>query len=129
MANKELFHEWQKYAEEDLQIADIALAAGGPANQICFHCQQAAEKCLKGFLALNGKRFEKSHQLDYLLYLCQSLDKSFSELEEPVKYLTDFYLETRYPGDIPEFSLKQAKQARQFAQAVNDFIIKKMPQN
>ncbi len=125
MRNLELFKEWMQYADEDRQMAEFALEAKGPANQICFHSQQLAEKCLKGFLAFNDSRFEKIHQLDYLLTLCQKLDPAFSELNEPVKFLTDFYIETRYPGDVPEFTLTEARKAYKAAKSIKEFILKK----
>lgn len=125
MRNLELLKEWIQYADEDRQMAEFALEAKGPANQICFHAQQLAEKCLKGFLVFNDSRFEKIHQLDYLLTLCQKLDPSFSELKEAVKFLTDFYIETRYPGDVPEFSLAEARKAYEAAKSVQAFVLGK----
>lgn len=71
------FEEWARYGDEDHQIVNIALKENGPPNQICFHAQQMAEKYLKGFLAFSNKRFEKKHQLDYLLNLCETIDPSF----------------------------------------------------
>lgn len=126
MGNRELFKEWMQYADEDQQMAEFALEAKGPANQICFHSQQLAEKCLKGFLAFNDSRFEKIHQLDYLLTLCQKLDPTFGEVTESVKFLTDFYIETRYPGDVPQFTLTEARQAYEAAKIVKEFILEKV---
>lgn len=126
---KELSEEWIKYADEDKKMAELALQDGGPANQICFHCQQQAEKYLKAYLALKDARFEKSHQLDYLLYLCETLDKSFNELTSAIEYLADFYTETRYPGDIPEFSLSEAKKAYESAIVIKEFVLQKINRN
>jgi len=119
------FEEWQKYAEEDRQIAEIALREKGPPNQICFHAQQMAEKYLKGFLVFSGKRFEKRHQLDFLLSLCREVNPSFKNLIEDVHYLTDYYVETRYPGDIPEFSVDECKKALEAAIRIRDFVVEK----
>ncbi len=125
MGNTELFNEWMQYAEEDRQMAELALEGNGPVNQICFHSQQMAEKSLKGFLVLNKVRFERAHQLDYLLALCQKLDIEFAELTEDVKFLTDFYTETRYPGDVPEFTLAEGRRAYQGALTVKEFVSRK----
>ena len=46
-------HEWLQYAEEDLTVARLTLREDGPPNQVCFHSQQIAEKCLKGFLVFS----------------------------------------------------------------------------
>ncbi|WP_200800676.1 HEPN domain-containing protein [Carboxydothermus pertinax] len=36
-----------------------------PSNIICYHCQQSAEKYLKGFIALNGGQILKTHDFNY----------------------------------------------------------------
>ena len=41
--------EWLAKAAEDLASARVLIDAGHPGTAL-FHCQQSAEKCLKGFL-------------------------------------------------------------------------------
>lgn len=126
MTNSELkFGEWADYAEEDLIMAELALQENGPPNQICYHSQQAAEKYLKGLLVFHKKKFEKSHQLSYLLELCEDVDPSLKELREDAIYLTQFYIETRYPGDVPNFSRNEAQRAYEAAQRIKQFIVSK----
>lgn len=120
------FEEWKQYADEDEQMAELALREDGPPNQICFHSQQIAEKYLKGFLVFSKKRFEKRHQLDFLLNLCEKVDSSFKELTEDVKYLTEFYVETRYPGDVPEFTLEECEKALEAAKRIKEFVLEKV---
>lgn len=125
MTNEKIqFAEWVKYAEEDLKMAELALKEKGPPNQICFHAQQVAEKYLKGFLVYSKQKFEKVHQLQYLLQLCAKTDVSFEELREDVLYLTRFYIETRYPGDFQEFTLDEAQKAYNAALQVKNFVLK-----
>ena len=123
------FAEWQRYAEEDLEVAELVLHEKGPANQICFHTQQAGEKYLKGFLVFCGEKFKKTHQLRYLLEQCNKIDASFAKLLEDVVCLTQFYTETRYPGDMPEFSLKDAKEGLESALKIKQFVLKKVGLN
>jgi HEPN domain-containing protein len=120
------FEEWQRYAEDDRLAAEAILKEGGPANPICFHSQQMAEKYLKGFLLFFGKRFEKRHQLDYLLALCRKIDGSFIEIANEIKYLSDFYTETRYSGDIPEFTLEECRRAFNSALRTKEFVLNKI---
>lgn len=120
------FDEWQRYADEDELAAKAILKEGGPANPICFHAQQIAEKYLKGFIVLSDGRFEKRHQLDYLLQLCIKIDPTFKELVEEVTYLTDYYTETRYPGEIYDFTLGECKKALQKALEIKRFVLGKM---
>ena len=49
----QLTREWLTKGLHDLQTARItANAAGGPLDTAIYHCQQAAEKSLKGWLRL-----------------------------------------------------------------------------
>lgn len=45
---------WLEQAEEDLRTAEV-LAAAGRHYMVCFVCQQAAEKALKGLLDALGE--------------------------------------------------------------------------
>lgn len=120
------FDEWWKYAEEDIAMAEMAIREHCPLNQICFHAQQAAEKYIKGFLVFSDRSFEKSHLLRYLLELCTVVDPTFEELKEDVVFLTQFYIETRYPGDMPDFSAAEAEVAYQSALRIKEFVLQKV---
>lgn len=120
------WEEWRQYADEDYLAAKILLEAGEPANPICFHAYQLAEKYLKCYLSFAQKRFEKRHQLDYLLELCQAEDLSFAELITEIEYLADFYTETRYPGDLPTFTLTEGREALAQAEKVRMFVLAKV---
>lgn len=62
---------WLKKAADDLRGADLDLAATPPfLEDALFHCQQAAEKSMKGFLAAHDRIFRKTHDLDELAMAC-----------------------------------------------------------
>src|ERR1700738_3264822 len=105
------FQEWQRFADDDQELIKIALRENGPANPICFHAEQIAEKYLKGFLAYHKQPPIKSHNLTQLLTLCIQINPKLHSLEEAIIQLSAFYVETRYPGDAPEFTLAEAKKA------------------
>ncbi|MBI4239606.1 HEPN domain-containing protein [Candidatus Uhrbacteria bacterium] len=117
--------EWFKHGDADLKAAEILLREGGPAHVICFHAQQIGEKYLKGYVAAQSKSIRKIHQLDELLNECEQLDHSFESLRHSVFYLAEFYIETRYPGDIPEVGIKTASKAVDAAKELRDFVLKK----
>jgi HEPN domain-containing protein len=51
MSTHEYALEWLTYAETDLNSAEFLLNLKPlPVEVICYHCQQSAEKCLKGNL-------------------------------------------------------------------------------
>ena len=56
---------WLRKAAYDLRAASHSLTASPPLlGDVVFHCQQAAEKALKGFLMWNNIPFRKTHSLE-----------------------------------------------------------------
>jgi hypothetical protein len=70
-----------------------------------FHCQQAAEKSMKGFLASHDRPFKKTHDLDELGRACESLDPSLIPLLMPARDLTVFAWEVLV-GNVSELFRK-----------------------
>lgn len=125
-SQEQLHREWFKKAGEDeLSINAIMKESGAPSTA-CFLSQQMAEKYLKGFLVFHKKEFPKIHQLERLLQLCKEMDLSFEELGEEAVLLSEFYVESRYPGDWPEFSWDDARKAYKAATRIKDFVLKKI---
>lgn len=118
--------DWLVRAAEDIQVAKILIKEEGLPNSVCFHSQQAGEKYLKAFLAFQGKNVRKVHDLNALLTLCGEIDKSFSELKPEVDYLNKFYIETRYPADIPSFTTNEAEKAVETALRIKEFVLSKI---
>ena len=62
----EIVEEWIDVAEREL-LAARRLCAEEPLTDIAaFHCQQAGEKLLKGYLTWAGRRLERTHDLGVL---------------------------------------------------------------
>ena len=65
---KGLTAEWLAKVGEDYSVAAGLLRRRKvPADSVCFHSQQAAEKFLKAVLQQRGTRFGKTHDLEGLL--------------------------------------------------------------
>lgn len=118
--------QWLARANDDIETCELLIIKSGPANTICLHSQQAAEKHLKAFLAHYGKHIRKVHDLESLINECCAINKSFDALIEDARYLTQFYEESRYPGDYPEFTLQEAKKALEAALRVKKFVLEKI---
>ena len=119
---------WFVKGDHDLQAAEIILKENDPpTDMICFHCQQAVEKYLKGFLVNQGITFFKEHDLIYLLDLCKQKDVSFSELEEPANALNDYAVETRYPFEEEiAYPIEEAEHAIQLVKKAIEFVKSKL---
>ena len=71
-----------------------------PFEIICYHCAQAIEKYLKGYLTYNDITPQKTHNLLLLLELCIEKDINFQNVRAECGLLNKFTNETRYPHRI-----------------------------
>ena len=76
--------QWKEIADSDLNLADFSAKNMWPAPYaiICFHCQQAVEKYLKWFLVSHDVEPPKTHDLEELEKLCETLQPQFSTIYE-----------------------------------------------
>ena len=65
---------------------------------VCYHCQQAVEKYLKGHLQELGTPISKTHNLKALVNLILPSDPTIKSLRPQVHPLTKFAVDYRYPG-------------------------------
>jgi HEPN domain-containing protein len=76
----------------------LASAAPPFHDGVCFHCQQLAEKYLKGLLQEGGIIFPKSHDLLHLLGLLLPGDATLKTLWRGLRTLNRYAVDFRYPG-------------------------------
>jgi HEPN domain-containing protein len=87
-------------------------------NLICFCCQQSAEKYLKALLEEAGQPIPKTHDLERLLTLLLPTPPALRRLRRGLVFLSDFAVDTRYPGD--DASKRQAAAAVRWAGRIRD---------
>jgi HEPN domain-containing protein len=94
--------EWMDIAEEDFYSAQLLNQAviRKPYEIICYHCAQAIEKYLKGYLTYNGDLPEKTHNLLLLLESCIKKNPMFENIRSECSFLNKFTNEIRYPHRI-----------------------------
>jgi HEPN domain-containing protein len=106
--------EWVDKAEDDYRTAALlARASARLHDQICFHCQQSAEKYLKGLLEELGIDVEKTHELVRLQKPLLPHHPSMRGLRRGLDFLTNFAVNPRYPGK--NATKRQAASARRWA--------------
>jgi len=119
---------WLIKAQRDLQAAELLLAQADPfLDMVVYHCQQAAEKALKGFLFWHDVPFRKTHNLVELLDQCVILDATLSASSETAQRLAPFAAEFRYPGDLLEPPLEDAQDAVARTKTVLHAIVERLP--
>ncbi len=97
--NKEYSQEWFDKADKDyFTVVELFKSRNSLFYEIIlFHCQQCAEKYLKGFLGYHNKTIEKTHSIQKILVECNKID-DFSSLEE-LHNLSHYAVGIRYPGN------------------------------
>jgi HEPN domain-containing protein len=125
MVENELLQQWLDKANDDLRIAEhlITMYHPTPSEIICFHCQQSAEKYLKGFLFINDIEPPKTHDLNELLGMCSEINSNFSVLSSKMGKLTDYAVTSRYPNELRVTS-DDARIAIKYAKDVEEFALK-----
>ncbi|MDZ7401153.1 MAG: HEPN domain-containing protein [candidate division KSB1 bacterium] len=122
----QIVQEWFDIADTDLASAKYLQSMHPiPIEIICYHCQQSAEKYLKGFLAWNEHEVIKTHDLVLLNQLCLSYDEGFKSIEEECLRLTDYAVNVRYPYpmDLNETDMKLAIKD---AEKIKEFVLNKV---
>ncbi len=118
-----LAHEWYRFAAMDLSSAKYLLnMKPSPVEIICYHCQQSAEKFLKGFLVLHDINPPKIHDLDELCKLCIEIEIEFQDIIDQCSDLTAYGIQPRYPAEI-NLEEQDLQQALKSAETIRDFIL------
>ena len=128
MDNRTRAREWQRLAEMDLSSAEYLLnMLPVPAEIICYHCQQSAEKYLKGYLVLHGINPPKIHDLNELRKLCSDLSDTFKKIADQCSDLTAYGVQPRYPMELM-LEERDMRQALSSAKAIRDFVLNLAPE-
>ncbi len=125
---REFVRQWLHKAAADLKMAKHLL--GGDADLsygAAFHAQQAAEKYLKAVLVWHQVEFPKTHDIGRLLDLVRTADAQFADLVATAAALTPYGVELRYPADLPEPTLEQARAAVATAERLEQAILQHLP--
>lgn len=123
--------EWLRFADESLVVAEREMAHGEPAFRIvCFLCQSAAEKYLKGYLIAQGWSLEKTHDIVVLLGLCTDYDEAFAGLLEEGAVLNEYIVAGRYPGDLAYGAIgrAEAEEAVEIVRRIKALVMKRTKQ-
>ena len=120
--------QWLRRADADFALADHLLGQGESfLNAAAFNSQQAAEKYLKAFLVWHQVAFPKTHDLEEILDLVETVDANLAGSLRDVIVLTPYGVELRYPGDRPDVTPDLAREAVELARKVRDGVLKVLP--
>ena len=130
-AARELVRDWLTRASHDLQAARTLAAGKEPLlDTAIYHCQQAAEKAVKGWLQSQDNPFPKTHDIEDLVAQAAKLHGDFNQFAKAAAVLTPYVSAFRYPGggsDEPMPSPEEFDEALQHAQTIYDFVLNLLP--
>ena len=125
---EELVKQWLTLADDDLRLARLTMMDTEPVYwAAAFHCQQAAEKSLKAFLAYNEYHVEKTHDIEFLVKLCMKILPEMERFIESGAALSEYAVDTRYPTARFEITEIKAEKAIEAAHSIYEFILKSLP--
>ena len=116
--------DWRLLAERDLAAADFLAANMHPVltEIVAFHCQQAAEKYLKGALVILGDEPPYIHNVDKLCIMAEKHRPAFASILSLCTIITQFSVQPRYDlglslsEDDMNIVLAHTKTIREFLQ-------------
>ena len=123
MKNLDNAIEWLRRAKSNLARAKVGKVSEDILYEdLCFDAQQAAEKAFKAVCIINDIRFKKAHDISYLIELLENGNITVPERLQKAKILTDYAVETRYPGDYPPVDENTFKDALEIAEVVVSWV-------
>ncbi|MCL2185950.1 MAG: HEPN domain-containing protein [Treponema sp.] len=120
--------DWRLLAEDDLSVAEY-LAANmrpTPSQHITFHCQQAAEKYLKGAVAYLGEEPPYTHDLEKLCSIIEKHRPSFVNIFTSCTIVTQFSIQPRYDRGL-SISDDDMNLVLAHTKIIRDFLLKEIP--
>lgn len=119
--NDELLREvqrWRRFAREDLQEAERQLKRTSTVpRHPAWLAQQATEKALKAVLIFLQIEFPFTHNLEVLHDLIPT-GWHAKTIDADLARLSEYAVDTRYPGNWPDLSLDDARAAVEDARRI-----------
>lgn len=123
----DIVRQWIEKGDHDLGTAQVTfLYISRFRDTIAFHCQQAAEKYLKGYLLFLDIPFQRKHSLNYLLGLISTKIEVYDEIYDNASILEDFAVEIRYPDTSIELSDEDIQQALMISKFIRKYVLSLM---
>ena len=116
---RDLVQSWLTKASHDLESADALAHLTRPrVDTAVYHCQQCAEKAIKGFLVFQDEIPPKIHLSGTLITAAAHYDGRFALFSDAADLLTPLATEYRYPGSLHEPTQAEFDKAYQYAEEI-----------
>ena len=120
-------NDWLKRAKSNLARARAGkISEDVLYEDLCFDAQQAVEKALKALCVKHGIKLIKVHDISYLMELLGGVGIKIPKSLQKARILTDYAVETRYPGDYVPVDVEMYEGALKIAEKVVAWVEKKI---
>jgi HEPN domain-containing protein len=128
-ARRRLVQGWLIKAQHDLATAHRLGDDASPIlDTAIYHCQQAAEKAVKGFLAFHDHAVVKTHDVRFLVNQALALEPLFDEWLEAAECVTPYATAYRYPDEVLEPDAEEFEAAKAAAIGLVAFVLRMLPE-
>jgi HEPN domain-containing protein len=125
MVDSTRYNDWLEIASRDIKSARILKQNDCGNDMVAFHCQQAIEKSLKGFLLKQLGHIMEGHSLIYLCKEALTYNVEFKKYLKDCAFVNQYYIETRYPADVPLIiSDDEAEECIDIAEGLYQLVMK-----
>ena len=109
---------WITRSYSNLRLAEKGRLKDVMLEDLCFNAQQAVEKALKAVCLFKGLDFPKTHSIVRLLDLIEASGVEIPEIVKSADVLTQYAVQTRYPGPVEEITSEEYKETLALAAKV-----------
>jgi len=117
------YQKWLKRAKSNLKIAKVPKDDDIVYEDLCFEAQQCAEKSLKALLIVHNEEITKTHSFGELIAKLEKYMEVPKEIRQ-VGELSDYAVQTRYPGDYTEIREEEYTKAIELAERIYLWAVK-----
>ena len=123
MKNNEFARDWLRRAKSNLERARVGKIKDEILYEdLCFDCQQSAEKALKALLISIDKEFPPTHSIARLLEIASETKTEIpAEIRKAID-LTDYAVKTRYPGESEPVTKEEYEEAVTIAETIYSWV-------
>ena len=123
MKNNEFVRDWLKRARSNLERARVGKIKDEILYEdLCFDCQQSAEKAIKALLISIDKEFPPTHSIARLLEIVSETKTEIPEEIQKAIDLTDYAVKTRHPGESEPVTKEEYEEALTIAETIYHWV-------
>jgi len=127
-AKRSLVRNWIMKARRDLLSAKRLARGKEPYfDTAIYHCQQLAEKAVKGWMVYHDISFEKTHDLRLLVTLAAEAEPKFNAWLDTAEQISPYATAYRYPGEVLDHTAEEYYRAFKVSSALYEFVCSLLP--